>query len=129
MCPLPSDASIEATAGLQTSQPRPRPCSANNWPNDRRPEIRTRSNSSWRLYGKCSHRWSVTAMPALTSSSLTMSVTIGTQPPQPVPALVADFTCATSVSPSDLTASQIAAFDTLLQLQTRALPARAPAPG
>ena len=61
--------------------------------------MRTRWNSSWREYGKCSHRWLLTATPRFFSSALRICVTSGAQPPQPVPALVCVFSAPTVVQP------------------------------
>src|SRR5262245_53813216 len=55
--------------------------------------------------------------PAFFNSALSKSVTSGTQPPQPVPALVQHLR-ESSVSEPSRTAAQIAPFDTLLQEQT-----------
>ena len=92
-------ARIDATAGLQISQPWPVPCAAIRASNVLIRLILTISNSSWRLCGKCSQRWLLTFLPIALSSALSRSVTCGRQPPQPVPALVHVLTSATVVSP------------------------------
>merc|ERR1711939_368831 len=51
----------------------------------------------------------LTVLPAFFISLLKILVTSGTQPPQPVPALVLHFTCAKSTTP-DLTHSAMAPF-------------------
>src|SRR6185436_5436894 len=49
-------------------------------------------HSSWRVWGKCSHRFLFTVLPAASKVLFRIDVTSGTHPPQPVPALVQDFT-------------------------------------
>jgi hypothetical protein len=92
-------ARIEATAGLQTSQPAPRPCESRSDSNERAPVIFAIWNNSWRVCAKCSHRWFTVALPSAASSSLRIALTLGRQPPQPVPAFVSFFSAASSVSP------------------------------
>ena len=70
------------------SQPRPRPCSAISRLNVVIPRTRTMSNSSARLWSKCSHSAVLTSTPALVSSASRNFFSSGTQLPQPVPALV-----------------------------------------
>ena len=77
-------ARIEAIAGLQMSQPRPRPCAATSSLKVVIPRTRTRSNSSCRLWSKCSH----SAFGSATPDSASNCLTSGTQEPQVVPALV-----------------------------------------
>ena len=70
-CSFQVEARIDATAGLQISQPSPRAVSLDQRRRTSRISCtRTRWNSSCRLYGKCSHRWLVTATPARFSSLL-----------------------------------------------------------
>src|SRR5687768_2772295 len=108
---------MEATAGLQMSQPRPRPCLASvsskllSWP------MRTRWNNCWRVYGKCSHIDVLTFTPRFLSSALRICVTSGVQPPQVVPALVLVLSAPTVVHPASI-AEQRPPFETLLQEQT-----------
>ena len=82
--PVCSEARIEATAGLQMSQPRPRPCRSTSSVNVRMPVTATISNSSARDTAKCSHSAFDCATPAAASSCLS----VGTQEPHPVPARV-----------------------------------------
>jgi hypothetical protein len=115
MWSLPVDARIEATVGLQISQPLPVPYRA------RRPEkvrirvVATISNSSARLCSKCSQRDLDSSTPESTSSFLT----VGRQPPHVVPALVQLLRDARSQAPSAM-AEQIAPLVTLLHEQMTA---------
>src|SRR5262245_21051860 len=88
-------ARIDATAGLQISQPWPLPCEARRSLNVLMRFILTISKSSCRVKAKCSHRALLTFFPAALLSALKMSTTSGKQPPQPVPALVHDLTSST----------------------------------
>src|SRR6185436_15157235 len=104
---------MDATAGLQMSQPRPRPCLAMVSSKVLRPPMRTRWNSCWRVYGKCSHIEVFTLTPRFLSSALRICVTSGVQPPQVVPALVLVFRAPTVVQPPSM-AAHSPPFETLL---------------
>src|SRR5262249_22759009 len=111
-------ARMEATAGLQTSQPWPRP-----WARISSSKVLMRlilmiSNSSWREQAKCSHRAVLTFLPAALIWALNRSVTSGRQPPQPAPALVQALTSSTEQRLLVRMASQIWPLLTLLQEQT-----------
>src|SRR5262249_35451354 len=110
-------ARIEATAGLHTSQPWPRPCARISSANDLVRLILTLSNSSWRVQEKCSQRAVFTRLPDALIWALNRSVTSGRQPPQPVPALVHDLTSSTEQRFFVRMASQIWALLTLLHEQ------------
>ena len=110
-------ARIEATAGLQISQPWPRPQWAMISPNVRSFLAFTMANNSVRESGKCSHKMVDDRAAGLFQLAFKRSVTSGTQPPQPVPAFV-QLLSASSVSAPSRIAAQIAPFDTLLQEQT-----------
>ena len=88
------------------------------------PLILTIWNSSCRVYAKCSQRLLLTFLPAAARWALSRSVTRGTQPPQPVPALVHVLTAPRVVSPWSRMAWQICPLVTLLQEQTWAPSAR-----
>ncbi len=105
-----------ATAGLQMSQPRPLPCFASTSSKVLSSPTRTRWNSSWREYGKCSHRWLFTLTPRFFSSALSICVTSGAQPPQEVPALVLALSAPTVVQPASMARTD-APLETLLQEQ------------
>ncbi len=79
--------------------------------------MRTRWNSCWRVYGKCSHIEVFTLTPRFLSSALSSCVTSGVQPPQEVPALVHVFKAPTVVQPPSM-AVQMFPFETLLHEQT-----------
>ncbi len=119
-CPPCSDARIEATTGLQTSQPRPLPCSAMSRENVVMPRTRTISNSSGLLWSKCSH----SALPGTTPSAARIETSAGTQLPQLAPARVHLLTPATSVRPCSAMAALMAALVTLLQEHTCASPGK-----
>src|SRR5688500_577402 len=108
MWSLEVEARIEATVGLQISQPEPLPCLAMSSENVRMPVTFTMSNSSARDCSKCSHSALDSATPDCSSSFLI----IGTQPPQEVPALVQPFTAGISQAPSAM-APQMAPLLTL----------------
>ena len=78
--------------------------------------MRTRWNSCWREYGKCSHIEVLTLTPRFLSSAFRICVTSGVQPPQDVPALVLVFSAPTVVQPASM-AEQMPPFETLLQEQ------------
>src|SRR4051794_3300549 len=88
-------ARIEATAGLQISQPWPRPCARIRAPNDVIFLILMITKSSWRVQEKCSHRAVLTFFPAALIWALNRSVASGRQPPQPEPAFVQFLTSST----------------------------------
>src|SRR6187551_3690067 len=111
---------MDATTGLQMSQPRPRPCLASVSSKVLSSPIRTRWNSCWRVYGKCSHIEVLTLTPRFLSSALSSCVTSGVQPPQVVPALVLVLSAPTVVQPPSM-AEQIPPFDTLLHEHTCAV--------
>ena len=113
-------ARIEATAGLQTSQPRPVPCAATTSSKRRWPCTATVSKSSCRVRAKCSHRLRSTSRPAAAKCSSTIVRTSGLQEPQVVPARVQALTQATSAHgfSARATASTICALVTSLQEQT-----------
>src|SRR5690348_12518536 len=110
MCSLEVEARMEATVGLQISQPDPLPCLAISSENLRMPVDCTMWNSSARDCAKCSHSDLETSTPDCSSSFLSM----GTQPPQEVPALVQLLMPGTSQAPSAI-APQIEPLETLLQ--------------
>src|SRR3954468_22708920 len=124
--PRPSEARIEATTGLQTSQPRPRPCWAITSLKVRSSLTRITSYSSARERSKCSQRAVLTSMPAASSSAVTSCLTSGTQLPQLVPARVQPLTAPTSVQPPSVTAQRIVLALTPLQEQTTASSGSAP---
>src|SRR5688500_6287117 len=107
---------MDATAGLQMSQPRPLPCLAIVSSKLFSSPMRTRWNSCWRVYGKCSHIDVLTLTPRFLSSAFRICVTSGVQPPQVVPALVLVLSAPTVVQPASM-AEQMPPFDTLLQEQ------------
>src|SRR5687767_614417 len=108
---------MDATAGLQMSQPRPLPCLAIVSSKLFSSPMRTRWNSCWRVYGKCSHIEVFTLTPRFLSSAFSSCVTSGVQPPQEVPALVRVFSAPTVVQPASM-AEQMPPLDTLLHEQT-----------
>src|SRR5262245_4178062 len=109
------------------SQPRPRPCFASVSANVLSEPMRTRWNSCWREYGKCSHRLLLTAMPRRASSDLSTCVRSELQPPHEVAALVAVLSAPTVVLPASI-AAQITPLVTLLHEQICALAGRPAAP-
>ena len=111
-------ASIELTAGLQISQPWPRPCPAMRSANVLISLTLTMSSSSCRVYGKCSQRSLLTLRPAASSSCLRRSVTNGRHPPQPVPARVRALTSPTVAQPPARTDAQMSPLLTPLHWQT-----------
>ncbi len=113
-CPVASEARIEATTGLQMSQPRPLPYPAISWEKVLIPVARTTSNSSARDCSKCSHR----ALDCTTPHSSSSCLSMGTHEPQPVPAFVHDLTEATSVQPLSLMAQVICPLVTAWQEHT-----------
>src|SRR4029079_19082261 len=111
---------MDATAGLQISQPSPRPWRASRSSKVLISPIRTRWYSCWRVYGKGSHIEVLTVTPRFLSSALRIWVTSGVQPPQVVPAFVLVFSAPTVVQPVSM-APQMAPFVTLLHEQTQAV--------
>ncbi len=111
-------ARIEATAGLQISQPWPWPWARISSSNDWMRLILTISNSSCRVQAKCSHRALLTFLPDALIAALNRSVTSGRQPPQPVPAFVHSLISSTEVRFLSRMASQIWPLLTLLHEQT-----------
>src|ERR1700737_3141011 len=107
---------MEATAGLQMSQPSPRPCFASVASKLRKPPTRMRENSCWREYGKCSHKCVLNDIPLPLSSPCRTCVTSGAQPPQDVAARVAFLMAPTVVQPLS-TAAQMTPLLTLLHEQ------------
>src|SRR5260370_15986521 len=103
------------------SQPRPRPCLEISSVNVLIPLVATSSNSSARVWLKCSHSALLTATP-LSASSV---VSTGTQEPQPVPALVAALRAGTSASRWPVIAAQMVSLVTAWQEQTCASPGSA----
>src|SRR6185295_12780343 len=108
---------MDATAGLQMSHPRPRPCLASVSSKVLSSPMRTRWKSCWRVYGKCSHIEVLTLTPRFFSSALRICVTSGVQPPQVVPAFVLVLSAPTVVHPASM-AEQMPPFDTLLHEHT-----------
>src|SRR4030088_1583733 len=123
MWPLPVDARIDATAGLQMSQPAPIPYPPINAENVRTPVTATIWKSSARDWLKCSH----SALDCSTPSASSSRLSIGTQLPQEVPAAVAPLMPDTSHAPA-LIAPQIAFLVTALQEQICASSGSAPTP-
>src|SRR5687768_3605241 len=118
---------MDATVGLQISQPSPLPCLPISASKLRISPTLTRWNSSWREYGKCSHRWLLTATPLRESSALMSCVTSCAQPPQVLAALLCFF-IAPSVTQPVLTAAQMSPLLTLLHEQICALSGSAATP-
>src|SRR5688572_12003666 len=89
--------------------------------------MRMRWKSCWREYGKCSHKWLVTATPRDASSALSTRASSELQPPQEVAALV-DFLSAPMVVQPASIAAQMAPLLTLLQEQICAVAGSAATP-
>src|SRR6185436_815769 len=121
------EARMDATAGLQMSQPRPRPCLVSTSSKVLSSLMRTRWNNCWRVYGKCSHIEVLTVTPRFLSSAFSSCVTSGVQPPQVVPALVLVFNPPTVVQPAEM-AEQMPPFETLLHEQICAVSGNALTP-
>src|SRR5699024_6852585 len=96
MWSLPVDARIEATVGLQMSQPFPLPKRSINPEKVRMSVAEMISNSSARDCEKCSHNDFDCSTPSASSSCLSS----GMHEPQEVPAWVRSLSIATSVQPS-----------------------------
>src|SRR6476620_11686156 len=90
------DARIDATTGLQMSQPEPFPYFEISAENVRVSVACTISNSSARDCSKCSH----SALDITTPDDARSCLMVGRQPPHVVPALVQLLTCAMSQAPS-----------------------------
>ncbi len=118
------DARIDATTGLQMSQPVPVPYCAISPENVRVSVARTISNSSARDCVKCSH----SAFDSSTPDAASSAFTVGRHPPHVVPAPVQFFTEARSHAPSEI-AAQISPLVTALHEHTCASSGSAPAPG
>src|SRR3954454_7252940 len=89
------EARIDATTGLQMSQPLPVPCCAMS-PEKVRTEVAEMiSKSSARDWEKCSH----SALDCSTPSASSSCLSNGTHDPHDVPALVQDFSAGTSAQP------------------------------
>src|SRR5574341_446516 len=113
------EARIEATTGLQMSQPFPLPWAVMTSANVFSEFILIRWNSAWRECGKCSHRLLFTLKPRFFISASRICFASGPQPPQLVAAFVAFLRDPKEVQPL-ATAAQIAPFDTLLHEQISA---------
>mmetsp|Transcript_25710 Transcript_25710/g.102604 ORF Transcript_25710/g.102604 Transcript_25710/m.102604 type:complete len:214 (+) Transcript_25710:3429-4070(+) len=104
--PLLRVASIDATAGLHTSQPSAcpagsSPCAFMTSSKLEYPFAATSAMSSGLEYAKCSQMWFLTSAPILASSALRIFLTSGSQPPQPDPARVSVLSAAyDALSPS-----------------------------
>ncbi|SHR07140.1 Uncharacterised protein [Mycobacteroides abscessus subsp. abscessus] len=114
---------MDATVGLQISQPVPLPCLAMSSEKVRIPVACTTWNSSARDCSKCSH----SALDCSTPWAARICLSMGMQLPQEVPAQVAAFRAGTSVAPSQM-AAQIAPLVTALHEQICASSGSAPTP-
>src|SRR5256885_1662476 len=123
MCSELVEARIEATAGLQMSQPVPVPYRSISPEKVRRPLAWTISNSSVRDWEKCSHNAFETSTPSAVSNCDSR----GTHDPQEVPAAVQPFRSATVQAPSAM-AEHNCALVTLLHEQICASSGNAPTP-
>src|SRR5258708_23865225 len=121
------EARIDATAGLQTSQPRPRPCLVSISSNVCNPPTRAKSNSSLRENLKCSQIWLLTATPRRDSSVFRTSVTSCAHPPHELAALVHCLSAPTVLAPPALAAHRSRVL-TLVHEQICAESGRAPSP-
>src|SRR5947209_19498633 len=119
----PVDARIDATTGLQMSQPFPRPKRSKRPENVRISVAVMISKSSARDWLKCSHSALDCATPSASSSCLSK----GTQEPHDVPAAVHDLSAGTSAQPSAI-AHLRSPLVTLLQEQICAESGSAPTP-
>src|SRR5689334_13807147 len=123
MCSEPVEARMEATTGLQMSQPFPRPKRSS------RPEkvlisvAEMISKSSARDWLKCSH----SALDCSTPSASNSCLSSGTHDPHEVPAAVHDFNEGTSAQPSAI-AHFRSPLVTLLHEQICAASGSAPTP-
>src|SRR4051812_36923832 len=91
MCSLLVEARIDATTGLQMSQPLPVPNRSTRPENVRTEAAETISKSSARDCEKCSH----SALDCSTPSASSSCLSSGTQDPQDVPAFVQPFKAGT----------------------------------
>src|SRR6266481_2292133 len=123
MCSELVDARIDATAGLQMSQPFPVPNRSIRAENVRIDVAETISNSSARDWLKCSHNAFDCSTPSASSSCLSS----GTQDPHEVPANVHFLRSATSQQPPAM-ASVSAPLVTLLHEQICAAAGSEPTP-
>src|SRR5258705_9516862 len=126
MCSELVDARIDATAGLQMSQPFPLPnrsIRAEKVRTDSEGPAETISNSSARDWVKCSH----SAFDCSTPSAASSCLSSGTQDPHDVPASVHFFRLGTSQQPPVI-ASVSSPFVTLLHEQICAPAGSAPTP-
>src|SRR6516165_3925220 len=119
----PVDARIDATTGLQMSQPFPLPKRSNSPENVRISVAAVISNSSARDWLKCSHSALDCSTPSASSSCLSK----GTHDPHEVPAAVHDLSAGTSAQPPVI-ADFSAPFVTLLHEQICAESGSAPTP-
>src|SRR5882757_3652922 len=92
----PVEARMEATTGLQMSQPLPRPNRSSRPEKVRISVAAVISKSSARDWLKCSHNALDCATPSASSNCLSS----GTHDPHDVPAAVHDFSAGTSLQPS-----------------------------
>src|SRR5882757_8003731 len=123
MCSEPVDARMEATTGLQMSQPFPRPNRASRPEKVRISVAEMIWNSSARDWLKCSHSALDCSTPSASSSCLSR----GTHDPHDVPADVQDFSDPTSPHPSAM-AHVSSPLVTLLHEQICAESGSAPTP-
>src|SRR6516165_5362952 len=119
----PVDARIDATTGLQMSQPFPLPKRSNSPEKVRISVAVMISNSSARDWLKCSH----SALDCSTPSASNSCLSSGTHDPHDVPAAVHDLREGTSPQPSAI-AHFTAPLETLLHEQICAESGRAPPP-
>src|ERR1700682_897804 len=123
MCSELVEARIDATAGLQMSQPFPVPNRSISAEKVRIDVAETTSNSSARDWLKCSHSAFDCSTPSASSSCLSS----GTQDPQDVPASVHFFRLGTSQQPPAMALVR-SPFVTLLHEQICAAGGSAPTP-
>src|ERR1700756_3640181 len=119
----PVEARIEATTGLQMSQPFPRPNRSSRPEKVRISVAEMIWKSSARDWLKCSH----SALDCSTPSASSSCLSSGTHDPQEVPAAVHDLSDATSPQPSAIAYFR-SALVTLLQEQICAESGSAPTP-
>src|SRR5215212_8512663 len=123
MCSELVDARIDATTGLQMSQPFPVPNRSISSVNVRIDVAATIENSSARDWLKCSHKALDCSTPSASSSCLSS----GTHEPQEVPALVQLLSAGTSLQPPAI-ASHRSPLVTLLHEQICAAAGSEPTP-
>ena len=119
----PVDARIEATTGLQMSQPFPRPKRSSRPEKVRISVAEMISKSSARDWPKCSH----SAFDCSTPSASSSCFSSGTHDPHEVPAAVHDLSAGTSAQPPAI-APLRSPLVTLLQEQICAESGSAPTP-